>query len=877
MVTAREDTPTAWSGSGLAHRFGRWLCAPIDVAAEDLAGLRTGAASVVTIYLLHRRSFADLIVLSNLLVRAGLPGPSFAAGFSRPTPGPLSALGDALRVRIHRGSPSLRSEEDALRALGPGESAVLFLRAPTGRAVTRRDRLDAARPAARLVAELVTAVRRDGRAVRLVPVSVARGRVFPRRTASATAAYALHQSPGDLRRLTSYVFARRDLHAAFGRPIDLGSAVARGRDAGAERLARQLVRQAQTELAQDQRRLLGPVLQPRDVLAEGIFESPDFKVVLRQVAEQRGVPERKVAREARRHFWEIAANPNGFAFGLVERVFHQIWKRAFSGLEVRGLERVEESVRRHPVVLVPCHRSHFDYMVLSYIFREHFLSPPHIAAGINLSFFPIGSLLRGGGAFFIHRSFGSDDLYRLVFDRYLGALIREGYTLEFFIEGGRSRTGKMLPPKLGMLGAIVSEFARSGRRDLHLVPVSVHYGRIAEESAYGAELSGEAKPRESFGALLRARSVLKQRHGTAYVSFAEPISLRDELGDRLAPLSVEAPVAEAEQKRFVQKLGLRLLREANAVAVVGATSLSATVLLSAGGGRMSLADFKSEVRLLAEVLRWQAVSLTPALERNLGAADFSEVTAFLESAGLVESLATGERDDLRVPPAKRMALDFYKNNCIHYFLVPAVVADAWLRRVPAEGLEAEVGWWLDLLRWEFPLPEKAAVGREAERIAEYLFAHGASFERMRTAAVPPLVKSLAGVLENFREAYWIAARTVARLDVDSISEAQLVARMKRHFEAARLLGEVVRVEGATPAVFRNAIARLLEIGALEVRPGKSGRDRILGPGGEAAIIEGVSARLSEAIGSLGRPNPVAEKRGGQPPMRPGVDSAAAGS
>ena len=140
-----------------------------------------------------------------------------------------------------------------------------------------------------------------------------------------------------------------------------------------------------------------------------MFEGREVAGTLAKMAQDRGIPERKLWRGARL-LLEIAANFNGFAFGIIEVLFKQIWRRMFSGVEVRGLERVVECVKQHPVVLVPCHRSHFDYMVLSYIFREHFLSPPHIAAGINLSFWPVSSLLRGSGAFFIRRSFGDNEV-----------------------------------------------------------------------------------------------------------------------------------------------------------------------------------------------------------------------------------------------------------------------------------------------------------------------------------------------------------------------------------------------------------------------------------------------------------------------------------
>src|SRR5437763_3680148 len=202
------------------------------------------------------------------------------------------------------------------------------------------------------------------------------------------------------------------------------------------------------------------------------------------------------------------ANFNGLYFGLLEAIFNRIWPRVFTALEIVGLENVIECVKEHPVVLVPCHRSHFDYLILSYIFHLNYLSPPHIAAGDNLSFWPMGPLFRGAGAFFIRRSFEDDELYKMVFRKYLTFLIREGYTQEFFIEGGRSRTGKILTPKLGMLSAILGAFVDGVRHDLYLVPVSIHYGRVVEEEAYKRELVGADKEKESIWSLLKARRLL---------------------------------------------------------------------------------------------------------------------------------------------------------------------------------------------------------------------------------------------------------------------------------------------------------------------------------------------------------------------------------
>lgn len=857
--------------SAMTERFG-WLqrlvasglTEHVHVDANGVSQVRQLAARGTIVYVLRNRSLLDYCLINWLMIREGLPLARFANGVSSwwfvSLREMLRRLGRALAAprklfarKAQRGSNAVLAGD----LIEHGEPVLLFLRARSPRLLSnRRSRLAAARPGAEFLQEIVRRARRSDRPVFLVPVSFFRGRVFRRQEGRLSAfAYSVHDAPSDLKKLLTYRFNREDLLFNVGRVINLSSFLSSHRSLSEARLARRLNNSLQRELAQEERAVWGPLLLPREVIAERVFEGREVAATVARIARERNVPERRVMREARGYFWEMAANFNGLAFAIIEALFHQVWKRTFSGVEVRGLERVVECVKQHPVVLVPCHRSHFDYMVLSYIFREHFLSPPHIAAGINLSFWPVSWLLRGSGAFFIRRSFDNNELYKLVFHRYLTTMIRQGYTLEFFIEGGRSRTGKILTPKLGMLGGIVRAFLQGARRDLYLVPVSIHYGRIAEESAYDAELSGQKKQKESFGALIKARSVLKQRHGTVYVSFAEPMSLRETLGeDRMRRFveNADNPDVQEEQRRFVQKLGFRILHEVNEVAVVGATSLSATVLLSSEKGAVRFDDFVVAARTLAELLRWRGTAFTPSLERNLGQANFNEIVAFLASSGLTEVREDNGTRLLVVPPNKRKVLDFYKNNTIHFFLLPSLLAHAYVRSVPRAELKEDLWWWLNMLRWEFALPERENVAAEAGRLLDYFRAHGASFDGDRRPV--PLVNSLVGILENFREAYWIAARTALQLDGEPRSESQLISQMSKSFEAALLLGEVRKPEAATTVTFGNAISRLVEIGCLEREAGKGerDRDRVVRRGPQFQELDAIAARLGNSLTHGGR-------------------------
>jgi glycerol-3-phosphate O-acyltransferase len=699
-------------------------------------------------------------------------------------------------------------------------------------AARRRRALAAARIGVQYLRDVVRGAEAGGQPVFLVPIAVFRGAGLRRRESRfTTLLYSVQEAPGEAKRLFTLVWNAEQTQVTLGREIALCRFVEEHRRESDGRIVRRLARVLQIFLYREERVVWGPALLPRRVVREQVLRDPELARLTRRLAAERGVSRRVVLKEARGYFDEMAASFKGIYFGILELLFNWVYPRVFSGLEWTGLERVVEIVKEHPVVLVPCHRSHFDYLILTYIFHTNYISPPHIAAGNNLNFWPLGALFRGAGAFFIRRSFDDNELYKMVFRKYLTFLIREGYTQEFFIEGGRTRTGKILTPRLGMLSAIVNAFVQGVRRDLYFVPVSIHYGRIPEEEAYRREVSGEEKERESLSALLRARSVLKRRYGTAYVSYGTPISLSQALGplrDRAQEV-VGDPVVEEEKRRFIQRLGFRLLREVNGAAVAGATSASATTLLAAPRPALRLGEFLQRAQALVALLRWEGVKLTASLERNAGS-NFRESLAWLEGGGNVQRLADADGVVLHVPPERRVTLDFYKNNTIHFFLLPALVTRALLAGVPLAALRGHVAWWLDLYRWEFPLPERDALGPELERLLGYYREVGAL---VGDAPDPEhaLVHATADVVENFRETYLVAARTVAAQKEWPIAERALLQRMRRQFATSLLLGDVRKPEGNSVVTFGNALSRLAELGhVIRSRRGRGGRERWVEPG-----------------------------------------------
>jgi glycerol-3-phosphate O-acyltransferase len=795
----------------------------VHVRPELVERVRQLASQGSMIYVMRYRSAIDYLLVNVVLQREGLPLARWAPGLSTAWWRPI---GDTIHslMRRERRAP----ESDAVvcaRLVAAGEPVLLFMRSRTV-AGRRRRALAAARLGPQFLREVVRAAAAAPRPAFLVPVAIFRGTRFHKRESRfATLLYSVQEAPGEAKRLFTYLWNAGQTQLTLGREINLHRFIDEHRREGEERSARRLARVLQIFLYREERVVLGPTLLPRRVVRENVLRDPELARLTRRLAAERGIPRRTVVKEARGYVDEMAAHFNGLYFGIIEFLFNRIFPRVFSGLETVGLERAVECMREHPIVLVPCHRSHFDYLFLTYIFHINHLSPPHIAAGINLSFWPLGPLFRGAGAYFIRRTFDDNELYKMVFRKYLTFLIREGYTQEFFIEGGRTRTGKMLQPKLGMLSAITSAFCQGVRRDLYLIPVSIHYGRIPEEETYTREVAGEAKERESLGALLRARSILSKRFGTAYVSYGVPISLHETLGERRERFHEESgqPAVEEEKRRFIQRLGFRILREVNAAAVAGASSVSATALLGASRAACRLREFQTASHALVGLLRVQGAHLTASLVRN-EASDFREGLAWLESGGLVERLVDSDGIVLHVPPAKRMNLDIYKNNTIHFFLLPALLTRALLAGVPPSGLRDHVTWWLDLYRWEFPLPERETLGDELARwLAYYREAGGI----VGDVADPDhiVVRVTAGILESFREAYLIAARTLAAQKEWPQKQPDVIQRMRREFATSLLLGEAHKPEGSSVVTFGNALSRLTELGHVAVIHRRGSRDR----------------------------------------------------
>ena len=387
------------------------------------------------------------------------------------------------------------------------------------------------------------------------------------------------EEPGALRTFLGYLLNRRNAYVKVGETVSLADVNAMNAGAEPARVARRVRGWLHQHLARETRVVTGPPLKTSARVIDETLRDLSLRRTLAEIARERGRADSSVEKEARKDLREIAARYNPFVVDLLKGFLNFIVLRIYDGVDVdeAGMKRLVEASKKGPLILCPCHKSHIDYMILSMICDDYGLQPPHVAAGDNLNFWPVGRLLRAGGAYFIRRSFRGDRIYSATMGAYVKRLLQDGFTQEFFIEGGRSRTGKLLPPRFGMLTLEVDAWLTGVKPDAYFAPISLSYEKIVEAGSYQHELLGGEKQKEDAKALLSATSVLRKRYGRITIRVDEPISLAQVFRERGVDPKSCTP---EEKKKVVQQLGWRIAAGINAAAPLAPTGLAAAVLLS---------------------------------------------------------------------------------------------------------------------------------------------------------------------------------------------------------------------------------------------------------------------------------------------------------
>jgi glycerol-3-phosphate O-acyltransferase len=559
--------------------------------------------------------------------------------------------------------------------------------------------------APRYLVQLVGAAEADsGFDADLVPVSIFWGRAPEKEQSLWRLLFAEDWVlVGRFRKMLKVLVNGRNTVVYFGEPVALRDAI---RDLPPTRGVRRLMRSLRGVFRAQRASTIGPDLSHRRTMVAHILRTQAVRHAVRRemqarreladAARGRGraglmrrAGRRAVLKTARQYAMEIAANYSQPFITFMASVLRRLWTWLYDGVDFEHVEKLQEIGDGAEIIYVPCHRSHMDYLLLSYVIYVKGFAVPHVAAGVNLDLPVIGRFLRKGGAFFLRRSFKGHALYAAVFTKYLGFMMARGHPLEYFIEGGRSRTGRLLSPRTGMLSMTVRSYLREPKRPVVFLPVYFGYERIVEGRTYIGELSGRPKEKESvLGVLKSLPSVLRSKFGRVHVNLGEPIVL-DELLDAYNPNWRAAPSADRAEEdaspsgwiaELIGDLAFRVVSGINAAAAVTPINLVSMAVLATPRQALLEADLERQLVLYQRLLR--DAPYGPLVTVTAQSAE--EMTRYAESMGMLERQSHPLGDIMRMTAERAVLATYYRNNILHLFAMPSLLAccfvgNAWMR------------------------------------------------------------------------------------------------------------------------------------------------------------------------------------------------------
>lgn len=838
--------------------------------------VRQLAAQGSVLYVLPNLNWLDFLALDHMSKQFGLPPIRFAndLGLWLLNPaGPNSRAGALWNMLV----PSQRHNQEAdLRdAIASGGSAALFLKRPPSvlDAVSRTTFGRGMREGDDLVRAILRMEKEGDRPLILLPLVFVWSK-SPDTVGVRPWDYILgpHAWPTPTRAIGQFAYNLRYATLRFADPIFLRDVLAKNSQLSEEVLVRRMTYMVLRRIERERHAVIGPMAKDPARVREEILRSPRLGTVISDLAGKNPELVIEKTNEARKMLEELAATPNPNVTKAVGVGLRWGFNRIYRGIEYdpQDVERVREASKDGPLVLLPSHKSHIDYLVLSYFFYERNLPMPLIAAGDNLNFKPLGGIFRRSGAFFIRRSFKGDRLYAAVVDAYIRRLIRDGYPIELFLEGGRSRTGKLLDPKFGLLSMVIDAVQAVPSKKVHFVPVSIGYERVVEADSYQRELSGGEKKKEEATDLISASDVLRSRYGRINLQFGQIMTLDDIARE----LGIDAGDTQRPAKRraLVTRLGNRVMDEINKVTAVTPGSLTALSILSMEqraftGARVI--EFAERLLLVLSRAGARVTGPTLQIDGSIRGQSIRESLQMFADANLLDVEAVpatpgGEltSDDrlYTVVETRRLQLDTSKNIIIHFFVAQALVAssldldaDGAPRPTDIEAVKARVLWASKLFKHEFRFRADAPFAEIFEDTVGELVACGhlargpdglgigageAGFDGKEWLGI------YRAIVSTFFEGYSIAAQSLHFLLGAGRQEKDL---LKAGLDLGRDLysrGRVKRREAISKPVLENALRAFAEMGFVRSREGKLELEQPFQSQAALAEVEGaISAYL----------------------------------
>jgi glycerol-3-phosphate O-acyltransferase len=453
----------------------------------------------------------------------------------------------------------------------------------------------------------------------------------------------------------------KDHLVRFNQPISVKKLTLRGKQ---QHLAHKLAKVAMRYFNFQKRSSIGPKLPNRKEMIESVLTQPILRKTITETAKNSQTTEFEVETQCRGYLNEISADFSYSFLRFFRFLLKGIWNWIYRGIEVHHAQAVRQACQSGAeIIYMPCHRSHMDYLLLSYLLFEQGLVPPHVAAGVNLNFFPAGPVFRRSGAFFLRRTFKDCPLYAEVFNAYFAMLFKQGYPIEFFTEGGRSRTGLLLQPKTGLLSTSLNTYLKQPERNVIIVPIYIGYDHIMEVNTYVKEQAGQRKERESIWQVL---GIIKKlgNFGRAFVNFGEPINVKQHF-DQVLPDWRTRSISNAQLKEQVAIIAQKVMVNINEATAVNALPLCSTILLANQTQQVDKTIFLQQ-------LSWHQQWLSLNDDQSLVTYEKSTADKVLQQ-GLEQNKFEINNNLVSCSKNQALALNYYRNNIVHLFVLPSLV------------------------------------------------------------------------------------------------------------------------------------------------------------------------------------------------------------
>ncbi|MDQ5985322.1 MAG: Glycerol-3-phosphate acyltransferase [Syntrophus sp. SKADARSKE-3] len=811
-----------YTGRMPLYSYMRDALSRIDLKDDYAASLGELARKGVIVYALKDASRLNTLILYDLAMRRGIPRPVFAFNINMILWQPLTkAMGTAFsavrRLLSRRFRMETQSLDEMRRQVMDGQHVVIHL---GGSEHFENNNVKAS------LSCMIDAAAEMERPVYIVPMLIAYGRRRENEKENAfNILFGQADNTGALRRIITFLRYANKIFVIPTEPVDIAEYVRKNSDLSRNELVRQLRSDLIEKIDDERVPMLGPVLKSRQEIISMVLKDSHLTHFMEAMAADGKKSVEALTKESRKYLNEIAADYQEPYISFLYRFLTFLWNNIYDGVVVdrEGMVRIRNISRKMPFVVVPCHRSHIDYLLIDYLFYEHHIQLPFIAAGNNMAFGPAGFIFRRCGAFFLRRSFRGNPLYGEVFTQYLKILLKEGLPLEFFIEGGRSRTGKMVMPKYGLLSMVLEAYQEKITDDLAIIPVFIGYDRIIEEKSYLQELGGVPKTQEKTTDIIKSSKVLRKRYGRVYVNIGEPLFLKSYLAAQ--EHSLDEATTEERQSLY-RKIGYEIVMSINRVSVVTPYALISASLLSHDRRGISYDELRAILYDFYEYLLYRRVSLAVTFSNREKAIN-DALTMFVDG-GLISRMGIEEDEDAEIDEtvysledSKRLNLEYYKNNILHYFLPLSFVATSMLAYpsdvISLNQIVEDYQFLKRLFRHEFIFDDRLDDTDEVNEALSYLHDRGVISLQSMTDGTWLDIRGLgrskmqhfAGLIENYLESYWVVIRGCAYLRKAPRSEREWMKKLLKLGTRMFRKGEIRRAEALSQGNYQNAI-RCLE-------------------------------------------------------------------